>query len=72
MNAPINTTNLRPRVGQIVEFVTNHPSAHGQTIRGRVSYIGDALYPCNPAVETSVGTHELLARMWGKEVQVVG
>jgi len=64
-------TNLRPRVGQIVEFVTNHPSARGQTVRGRVDYVGTTLYPCNPSVVTDVGGVELLARMWGKEVRVI-
>jgi hypothetical protein len=65
------TTNLRPRLGQTVEFVTNHPSARGQTVRGRVTEVGTTLYPCNPVVMTDVGGVELLAKWWGNTVRVI-
>jgi hypothetical protein len=64
-------TTIRPRLGQTVEFVTNHPAARGQTIRGRVSFVGTSMYPGNPVVDTDFGGIELLAKWWGNEVRVV-
>lgn len=58
-------------VGQVVEFVTSHPSAPGRRIRGLVRDVGSRLYPCNPQVSTSLGGHELLRSEWGTSVTVI-
>ncbi len=62
---------MRPTLGQIVEFETNHPHAVGRTLRGRVTDVGTARNPRNPVVTTSVGDIELLASAWGSRVRVV-
>ena len=65
------TSTIRPRIGQIVEFVTTYPGAEGRTIRGRVSHVGSTAYPCNPSVDTMIGSHELNAKEWGSSVRVI-
>lgn len=63
-----------PRVGQIVEFHSNHPGLPpgGAVVRGTVRHVGTVAYPCNPSVWTPQGGVELLARWWGNEVKVIG
>lgn len=65
------STMVSPRVGQVVEFVTNHPAAKGTTVRGKVVDVGSVRYPCNPTVDTPVGSIELLRSWWGNKVTVV-
>lgn len=62
-----------PRVGQIVEFHSNHPDLPpgGAVVRGKVNYVGSIAYPSNPCVWTPQGGVELLARWWGNEVKVI-
>lgn len=64
-----------PEVGQIVEFLSNHPNLPpgGAVVRGTVSDCtppGEP-YPRNPTVHTPQGAVELLARWWGNEVKVI-
>lgn len=67
---------ITPRVGQIVEFHSSHPSLPhgGAVVRGTVSDCTSwgSSCPRNPTVQTPYGGVELLARWWGNRVQVVG